>query len=218
MALYNNRYRVESARLQGWDYASAAWYYVTTCTKERASWFGVVVDGEVCLSKVGEVARQYWEEIPIHFANVSLDVFVIMPNHVHGIVIVEGQDASLNHGDDRRDVAVQRLYQVTDTDRDQTLHPTADGADAGINSMMSKISPKAGSLSVIIRSYKATVTKWCRVNGYESFAWQAGMFEHIVRNDTDLRRIREYIDLNSAKWDLDEYNPDNPDGIDRHGR
>ena len=93
MTTFNNKYRVESARLRGWDYAAAGWYFVTICTHDRACVFGVVIDGDVQLSPLGEIACQYWADIPIHSPGVGNDAFGIMPNHTHGIVILPHRTA-----------------------------------------------------------------------------------------------------------------------------
>jgi REP element-mobilizing transposase RayT len=88
--LFKNKYRIESARLQGWDYTAAGWYFVTICTQNRECFLGEVVAGEMQLSPIGETASQYWKDIPQHSSkNIGIDVFVIMPNHVHGIVVID---------------------------------------------------------------------------------------------------------------------------------
>ena len=89
--LFANKYRVKSTRLPHWDYSSPWWYYVTICVKDGVCRFGNVVDGKMKLSRVGEIAEKYWQKIPEHFDNVSLDEFIAMPNHIHGIVIIERQ-------------------------------------------------------------------------------------------------------------------------------
>ena len=88
MAKYKNQYRVESARLREWEYSNPWWYYVTINTKNHVEYFGRVVKNMMKLNEVGKVAENCWLEIPKHFANVELDSYVIMPNHVHGIIII----------------------------------------------------------------------------------------------------------------------------------
>jgi len=98
---FRNKYKIESARLKNWDYGSNAAYFVTICTKNRVCFFGDVVNTEMKLSRIGQMAHQCWLEIPEHFPFVVLDEFVIMPNHVHGIIIIDkpggGNDQSLSN-------------------------------------------------------------------------------------------------------------------------
>jgi putative transposase len=88
MALFKNKYRIESTRLKGWDYRSAGYYFVTICTQNRVHYFGEVAKGDMRLSIVGEIAARFWTEIPSHHTQVELDEFVVMPNHVHGIIVI----------------------------------------------------------------------------------------------------------------------------------
>ena len=174
MTKFKDKYRVESARLRGWDYAAAGWYFVTICTHQRACVFGRVVGDDVELSPLGEIAYQYWVEIPAHNPGVETDAFSIMPNHTHGIVALPPRPVETQHA-----ASLQA-------------------------SPMSAISPKAGSLSAIVRSYKSAVTRWAGLNGYDSFAWQAGFHDHIIRDEAELNRIRRYIHDNPLKWTLDD--------------
>ena len=165
MTKFKDKYRVESARLRGWDYTSAGWYFVTICTHHRECVFGRVVNGDVELSPLGEIACQYWIEIPAHTSGIETDVFTIMPNHMHGIVVIPERPGPV-----------------------ETQHAASLPSDP-----MSAILPKAGSLSAVVRSYKSAVTRWAGLNGYDSFAWQARFHDHIIRDEPELNRIRRYI-------------------------
>jgi len=88
MTLFKNQYRVETARKPGWDYSLPAWYFVTICTQDKTPYFGRVIDEQVDLFMVGEQAERCWREIPDHYENVVLDEFVVMPNHLHGILVI----------------------------------------------------------------------------------------------------------------------------------
>src|SRR5512143_2641109 len=88
MTKFKDKYRIESARLRGWDYRSAGGYFVTICVKDRECVFGHVVNDDIELSSLGEIANEYWRQIPSHHVGVEIDEFVIMPNHTHGIVII----------------------------------------------------------------------------------------------------------------------------------
>ncbi|MFQ6677375.1 MAG: transposase [Fidelibacterota bacterium] len=85
---FQNKYKIESIRLKYWDYSNPGMYFVTICTKKFYHWFGNVIDGEMVLNNLGKIAEECWNEITDHFGNVELDEFVIMPNHVHGIITI----------------------------------------------------------------------------------------------------------------------------------
>ena len=86
MTFFKNKYRIESARLEHWNYANAGIYFVTICTPNMIPYFGKIIDEKVILNKIGNIAKQCWEEIPNHSPYVKLDEYIIMPNHVHGII------------------------------------------------------------------------------------------------------------------------------------
>jgi len=88
MALFKNKYRIESARLKGWDYSGAGWYFVTLCTRGRECFFGDVVDGEMRLSSIGEIVADEWQRTPTIHPNIALDEWIVMPNHLHGIIVI----------------------------------------------------------------------------------------------------------------------------------
>jgi putative transposase len=97
MSLYQNKYRIESTRLKEWDYNNPWWYYVTINTKNHILYFGEVVIGKIDLNALGNLAENMWKQIPFHYKNVELDYFVIMPNHIHGIIILnESKDVACN--------------------------------------------------------------------------------------------------------------------------
>jgi REP element-mobilizing transposase RayT len=88
MAKYKDTYRIESARLKEWDYSNPWWYYITVNTKNHISYFGKIEKEKSVLNEIGKVAEKYWKEIPNHFSNIELDYYVIMPNHIHGVIII----------------------------------------------------------------------------------------------------------------------------------
>ena len=175
MTLFKNKYRIESARLKGWDYRNPGYYFVTIVTKRRVPYFGNVEGDDVCLSAIGEIAAQCWAENPQHHAGIELDEWVIMPNHAHGIIVV-----------------VETLQcNVSTVAKNQ----------------MAAISPKTGSLSVAVRSFKSAVTKLAHNAGHE-FGWQERFWDHIIRNEAELNRIRNYIRANPSNWENDKNNDD----------
>jgi len=90
MTLFKNKYRIETMRLQTRNYASAGWYFLTICMRDRKHFFGEVIEGQMRLSEIGPAARQFWQDIPLHSpTNLCLDTFVVMPSHVHGIIVID---------------------------------------------------------------------------------------------------------------------------------
>src|SRR3989344_7210879 len=116
--LFKNQYRITSARLAGWDYTTDGYYFITICTKNRQCAFGSVVEGVMINNQYGQIIQRYWQEIPMHFPCVTLDQFVVMPNHFHGIVIISNKNKYLSQpadtgcGKRRREGALPRLYHT----------------------------------------------------------------------------------------------------------
>ncbi|GAB4233521.1 MAG: transposase [Stanieria sp.] len=185
MTLYKNKYRIESIRLPNRNYAANGYYFVTICTHKKICYFGNIVNHQMQLSSVGKIAQKHWQEIPNHFDHVDIDTYVIMPNHVHGIIVID------------------RPHQTSKTRNFASLQQPLSSTD-----LSNKFAPlKPGSLSTIIHAYKASVTRWCRKNGDDDFRWQPRFYEHIIRNDYSLENIRKYIFNNPCKWSEDKNNP-----------
>ena len=186
MSNIKNKPNRRSIRFKGYDYTSPGWYYITICTHQQECIFGNIRNGEMVLSPIGKIAQKYWLEIPDHFKHVELDEFVVMPNHIHGIIIIN---------DNRRGV--------------RSNAPTEPNNNINPENYFSQISPQSGTLGVIIRAYKSSVTRWCRKNNYDQSIWQRNYYEHIIRNDKELYEIRKYIINNPMKWELDNEHPRN---------
>ncbi|RAM48523.1 MAG: transposase [Hapalosiphonaceae cyanobacterium JJU2] len=187
---FQGKYRIESTRLSDRNYAANGSYFITICTRDRIHFFGDVIAGEMLFSPIGEIAQRFWTDIPNHFDFAYIDTYVIMPNHVHGIVVID------------RPKNVETLQCNVSTQHDLPCDITQ-------RQLMSQISPKPGSLGAIARSYKSAVTRRCRENGHNHFAWQSRFYDHIIRADGSLDRIRQYIINNPLKWDKDKNNPAN---------
>ena len=156
---FQNKYRIPSARLQNWDYGSDGNYFITICTHGRKHYFGEII-ADMNFSSIGLLALQFWEEIPKHFPFIELGNFVVMPNHVHGILIIHNHKYA-NDGILQTDGAVETLQcNVSDIDP-ETLqcNVSTTSIDPAIRDQMSKISPHAGSISTIVRSYKSMVAR-----------------------------------------------------------
>ena len=199
MVKFQNKYRIPSTRLQHWDYGQPAAYFVTICTKGRENHFGDVINGKMNLSGVGIIADILWHEIKNHTPNIELGEFVVMPNHVHGIIIIHNSDNNIGNGD-----IVETLHA---TSLRPPIHRNPHQPESK-NEFMANISPKSKSLPTIIRSYKSAVSKHAHRLGF-NFAWQSRFHDHIIRNEQSYQTISEYIMNNPLKWNEDKFNPTN---------
>jgi len=175
---YNRaKHHRRSLRLKDYDYSQKGAYFVTLCTQNRTCLFGAVVDGKVQLNDAGRMVQRFWDELPSRFAEINVDGFVVMPNHIHGIIIVGAQFIAPG--------GPQNCY---------------DDARAGaIN--------RAPTLGEIVRTYKAASVRMIRQTLNSTFAWQRNYYEHIIRNEESLNRIKPYIADNPARWEFDRENP-----------
>jgi putative transposase len=176
-----HKHRRRSMRLKGYDYSQEGGYFVTICTHPKIDYFGTIENGNMKLSPIGVIAAKFWNNISRYNAEIKLDEFIVMPNHIHGIIV------KWRNGDlDRRGV----LHSVDSNDHEIKI-PKILPAGKRLNLLnapftteettYSSISPAKDSLAVIVRTYKMAVTKWCRKSGYEDFAWQRNYYEHIIR-------------------------------------
>lgn len=186
----SEKHHRHSIRLKEYDYSQAGAYFVTICTKDHECLFGEIIDGEMRLNEWGHLVSDVWVEIPNHFTNIELDAFVVMPNHVHGIIlIVDG--ASVEAG-------LPRPY-----------NKTMSGAKTHLSAETAPLRKR--TLGQIIAYFKYLSTR--RINEICSNLgapiWQRNYYEHIIRNEKSLDKIREYIAGNPLRWADDEENPIN---------
>jgi len=194
MNKFQNKYRISSTRLPHWDYRWAGAYFITICTQNREHYFGEITNGKMILSHTGVIADILWHQIPYHTRHVELGEFVVMPNHVHGILIIT-QNASNVSGADAD--TVETLHATS-------LQTTPYPPQPRKNEQMAMISPKSNSVSTIIRSYKSAVSKHAHRLGYE-FQWQPRFHDHIIRNEESFQNISNYIINNPVNWQDDKY-------------
>ncbi len=184
---YNPRiHHRRSMRLSGYDYSQERIYFITINTRNRINFFGEIRNGIMCLNNTGTIAHKYWLEIPDHFPNVRLGNHIIMPDHMHGII---------------------RLFDELHTTRVQSevlenFKPDVSALHATRlhqNHHMSNISPKIGSVSTIIRSYKSAVSK--SVHQIDPvFEWQPNYYDQIIRGKISYDNISHYIAMNPLNW------------------
>lgn len=180
---YNpNIHHRRSIRLKGYNYSSSGIYFLTICTQSMNSLFGNISKGKMFLNDAGMVAQSCWMQIPLHFPFVCLDEFVIMPNHVHGIILIKESDDSEQVG-----VNFCNIVGANECDR------------VGANNH-SPLRGTSKSIGSIVRGYKIGVTKWFRINSDIYPVWQRDYYDHVIKNELELRRIRDYIISNPVKW------------------
>ena len=213
MTLYNNKYRIEPARLAGYDYGSNGAYHITICTKDRLQHFGEIVETDdnpslrqnaspsmeqnvstkdevvpfsvgvplktdrnpiektdyhpsLQPTKIGSISIENWLEIPNHFPFVSLDSFIIMPNHLHGILFINKREND--------------------------------------NWLQNKFGSQSQNIPSIIRGFKSSVKRYANANKI-SFEWQEKYYDRIIRDQYELDKTRLYIFNNPINWMNDEY-------------
>lgn len=177
MTLFRNRYRIESIRLKNFDYSQPGAYFITIVTHHRQCLFGTIANGTMQLNESGKIAHQCWMEIPKHFPHTTLDEYIVMPNHIHGIIVLN----------DIADEKFDNMDKIVPQNSFQHIIPHSIGS--------------------IIRGFKIGVTKWFRQYTDIYTVWQRNYYEHIIRNDDELRRIRHYIVNNPLHWELDNQDP-----------
>ncbi|MFN2291254.1 MAG: transposase, partial [Anaerolineae bacterium] len=180
---------------------------------------GKVVDGEMRLNEWGQAAHDYWHQVPVHFPSISIDAFTTMPNHVHAVVVIQvpaaiprseekGEETSPLHdaGDNARDVVAAHTDDKDGIGRGAVAAPRDSATSTGPSQM------KRPSLGQTVAYYKYQATK--QINELRGIPgtpfWQRNYWEHIIRNDTSLNRIREYIEDNPARWADDQLHPNAP--------
>ena len=182
---YNpNMHHRRSIRLKEYDYSQEGLYFVTVCVQKHANLFGEIIDEKMCLSPIGIIADVLWYEIKNHAQNIELHDFVVMPNHIHGIIeIVDG-----------------------------TVETTHVGATHALPLPLSQPLPQSrfqnqgkNTLSSIVGSYKSAVSKHAHRLGFTEFAWQRNYHEHIIRSANDYVLIEQYISNNPVNWDKDKF-------------
>jgi putative transposase len=180
MEKYQNKYRIPSARLQGWDYGAEALYFVTICTQNRIHYFGEIANQQMQLSKIGEIVESEWLRTFELRPDMNLynGEFVVMPNHFHAIVGI-GKNEYNTH---RRDA----------------MHCVSTNATSN------QFGPQSKNLASIVRGFKSSVTIATRMI-IPQFQWQARFYDHIIRNHQSFQNISNYIMNNPQQWEKDKF-------------
>ena len=173
-------------RLPEFDYSQPGAYFVTIVTQNRKPFFGSITNGEMILNELGRTIADLWVAIPVHFPNVEPGEFVVMPNHIHGIIVI--------------------TFGVGHDNEEGTLQETIVGATHASTIPKNTNGPKSGSISAIIGSFKSAATKLFHAIPEHSRErlWQRNYYEHVIRNERDYQAISDYILANPINWEKDE--------------
>ncbi len=199
---YNPHYHHRrSIRLPEYDYAQCGIYFVTLCTYRKQCLFGEIHKGQISLNHIGKIVQEEWLKSSHIRQEIELDEWIIMPNHLHGIVVI------INH--ETRDMVdrwANNNKVVDDKNKDASLAPLQGNVVGGSRQR------KPRSLSSFIGGFKSSVTK--RIKEFcqqpNPVIWQRNYYESILRNEQQLNHIRQYIINNPQKWDEDTEKPENP--------
>jgi putative transposase len=176
----------KSVRLPGYDYGQAGAYFVTIVTDQRTCLFGQIIEDQMRLSEAGRIVQACWLAIPKHFSHAELGAFVVMPNHVHGIIILHDRAAV-----EPPPVGATRWVAPTTPDAERR-QPKG---------------PSRGSIGAIVGAYKMAVTRQIvQTLGGAPNIWQRNYHEHIIRNERDHRNVHDYILVNPLNWRTDDEN------------
>lgn len=202
MTYNHDIHKRRSIRLKDYDYSQEGAYFVTMCTWNRECIFGEIRDGEIILNEYGRIVQNEWVKTADIRPNAELDYHVIMPNHFHGILMMDKSG---------RGTACRARNEY-----DDNMGYKGTARRAPTVEQFAK--PVAGSLPTIIRSFKSAVTKAINTirNTHGQPIWQRNYYEHIIRDENELHAIRQYISENPLKWDMDNENPTNKSGTARH--
>ena len=174
-----------SIRLKGYDYTQSGAYFLTVVVQDRLGLFGNVVDQEMRPNEAGEMVRRLWEALPDRFPFIRLDGFAVMPNHMHGILVI-----------------------------DQPVGAPLTGAHRAAPNPKRATTRVAPTLGAVVGAYKSMSTR-AYIKGvnagtwppFRKRLWQRNYYEHVVRNDASLAELRQYILDNPARWAFDRENP-----------
>lgn len=174
---FRNTFRISSLRLKEWDYSEEGWYFVTICVKNHACVFGKIKNGICELNEIGRMVQKFWEATPNHFVSTELDEFIIMPNHLHGIIVINKK--------------VETQHCCVSTRKSNTFYYLKPASLSVIIRSFKSICTRE-----INKKFPDL-----------HFQWQSRFYEHIIRSTESLEKIQKYIHFNAEKWEDDTENP-----------
>ena len=177
MSFNQNRHHRQSIRLRNYDYSQAGLYFITMCVHQRLSLFGEVVAGKMILNEAGRVVQDVWHDLPSHYTNVELDSFVVMPNHIHGIVRFNGIVRAIHES------PLQSPLQQSPISR----------RNMGLSKLVGRLKMVSAKRINQLRNTQGVPV------------WQRNYHEHIIRHENAYMKIADYIHTNPLRWQEDRY-------------
>ncbi len=186
---FRKKYRIESARLKYFDYSINGAYFVTICIKEHECNFGEIINDKIKLSAIGEIVKNEWLKTPEIRKNVVLDEWTIMPNHLHGVIIIN-----------------DKLPGKTESHSVETHCNASLQQRKSYDPYQNSFGPQSNNLAAIIRGFKGITTKNIHIAGFANFFWQPRFYDRVIRDADELDRVRAYIFNNPFNWRKDRNN------------
>ena len=179
MGKWKGKYRIPSARHSLWDYGADGAYFITICIKNRKHHFGKCIDGKMKMTTVGAMVQDFWYEIPRHFSFVELGEFIVMPNHIHGMLILN---------------------------KSQYENPIENDTSGKTIAQKRFRNQGKGTVSSIVGAFKSVCSKHIHTDFPQlDFEWQERFWDNIVRDDDAFEQISHYIKHNPENWDKDKF-------------
>lgn len=189
-----------SVRLKGYDYSSVGAYFVTICVQDKLGLLGHITNSQIFLDDAGKMIDHWWNEMKNKYPFITIDDYVIMPNHFHGIIHIVGADLCVCPDNDTNSAKDKQTEIVQDSQPIKGEHTGSPLRRTAISNMVQWF--KTMSTNEYIRHVK--------YNGWPAFSgrlWQRNYYEHIIHGDRGLRKIRKYIADNPRAWEADPLNP-----------
>ena len=199
---YKGKYRIPSARAAWHDYDGGV-YFITICTKYREHDFGEIEDGKMILSEIGTHTQKRIEEITQHNPYAEIPLHVIMPNHLHLIVVIDYDKTP--HDKRTVDVVTTPVETFPETSHNETMaKETFQETSLQRKTPIERATEMQSWLSVVIRQFKQSITRYAHENNID-FAWQTRFHDHIIRDNDEMNGITNYIENNVANWKQDKF-------------
>ena len=203
---FQNKYRIPTARAKWHDYNGGV-YFITICTAGREHYFGEIRDNEMILSEIGKYAVDNLERIQQHYRYCVVPLFVVMPNHIHAIVVID-EKTNENNIPNQTTIANVSNVETMCTSSLQQKPTTPEMNERWKNKLvdekMQSVSVRRGKLSTAVGGFKRAITRFSNENNI-NFAWQTRFHDHIIRSQDEMNRIASYIENNVTIWENDKF-------------